>query len=98
MDRFESLTVFELSETEIGDAEPRAQFVISDEAGSYTLSVYYIEDSEDWLAHSDRHVSYYGLASYVGSEMVKDLTDLAPDEEETDDVIITTEDITDETD
>ena len=98
MDRFESLTVFELSETDIGDNEPRAQFVISDEDGSYTLTVYYIEESEDWIAHSDRHVSHYGLASYVGSELVKDLTELAPDEEETDEVIITTEDITDESD
>ena len=98
MDRFESLTVFELSEAEIGDNEPRAQFEITDEDGSYTLTVYYIEDSEDWVVQSDRHVSNYGLASYVGSELVKDLVELAPDEEETDEVTITTEDITDESD
>lgn len=96
MDRFETLTVFELSDTEIGDNEPKARFLIADDEGTYTLSVYYIEESEDWVAHSDRHVSHYGLANYVGMELVKDLADLAPDEEEADELTITTEDITTE--
>lgn len=98
MDRFETLTVFELSDTEIGDNEPKARFEITDEEGTFTLSVYYIEESEDWIAHSDRHVSHYGLATYVGTELVKDLAELAPDEEEAEDLTITTEDITTETD
>lgn len=103
IERFETLSVFELSEADVADTEPSGQIVITDDDGSYTLTVYYVESSEDWVVHSDREVSHYGLASYVGSEIVKDLSDLAPDEEEegetspeNGEAVLTVEDITDE--
>lgn len=101
--RFEDLSVFELSEADLAETEPSGQIVITDDEGPYTLTVYYVESSEDWVVHSDREVGHYGLASYIGSEILKDLQDLMPDEEEeSEDVqvledggtVITVEDIT----
>lgn len=103
IERFETLSVFELSETDVSETEPSAQIVITDDDGSFTLTLYYVESSEDWVVHSDREVSHYGLATYIGSELVKDLEDLVPeDEEEAEsssddgDAVMTVEDITDE--
>ncbi len=103
IERFETLSVFELSESDVTETEPSAQIVITDDDGSFTLTLYYVESSEDWVVHSDREVSHYGLATYIGSELVKDLEDLVPeDEEEAEsssedgDAVMTVEDITDE--
>lgn len=106
VERFETLSVFELSEADVSETEPSGQIVISDDDGSYTLTVYYVESSEDWVVHSDREVSHYGLASYVGSQVVKELEELSPDEEDEEDgeeilledgeAVMTVEDITDE--
>ena len=104
VERFETLSVFELSEVDVTETEPSGQIVITDDEGPYTLTVYYVESSEDWIVHSDREVSHYGLASYIGSEIVKELEDLAPDEEDENEIpsdsgaVMTVEDITDESD
>lgn len=81
MDRFESLTVFELSDNELADATSTTEFVIEDDDGAFLLTIYHFETANDWVAVSDRRRSQYGVASYIGSELVKDLADLIPDED-----------------
>ena len=81
MDRFESLTVFELSDLELTEATTNTQFAIEDDEGVYLLTIYHFDVANDWVAVSDRRGSQYGVASYIGSELVKELADLAPDEE-----------------
>ncbi|MCY3885653.1 MAG: DUF4340 domain-containing protein [Gammaproteobacteria bacterium] len=105
VERFEDLSVFELSEADLSETDPSGRVVIRDDEGSYTLTVFYVEESEDWVVHSDREVGHYGLASYIGSEILKDLEDLLPNEENEEDgeqsfedgeAVITVEDITEE--
>ena len=81
MDRFESLSVFELSDLELADATTSTQFAIEDDEGVYLLTIYHFDVANDWVAVSDRRGSQYGVASYIGSELVKELADLAPDED-----------------
>ena len=80
MDRFESLTVFELSDNELADATSISEFVIEDDEGEYLLTIYHFDVANEWVAESERRGSQYGVASYIGSELVKELSDLAPDE------------------
>ncbi|MXZ56713.1 MAG: DUF4340 domain-containing protein [Gammaproteobacteria bacterium] len=80
MDRFESLSVFELSENELADATTTTQFAIEDDEGFFLLTIYHFDVADDWVAVSDRRGSQYGVASYIGSQLVKGLEDLAPDE------------------
>ena len=82
MDRFETISVYEFSDADLAEQEPKAQFIIEDDEGTYSLTIYHVELLDDWVATSDRHVSQYGLATYVGSELVKDLAELAPDTDE----------------
>lgn len=101
VDRFESLSVFELSDIDISETQPTGQIVLTDDEGQYTLTVYFVEASDDWLVRSDREGSLYGLASYVGSEMIKELGDLVSDEDDElsskdGDVQMTVEEIIDE--
>lgn len=81
MDRFESLSVFELSDNELTEATTTTQFAIEDDEGVYLLTIHHFDVANDWVAVSDRRGSKYGVASYIGSELVKDLKDLSPDEE-----------------
>ena len=81
VDRFESLTVFELSDKELSEATTNTQFVIEDEDGAYTLIIYHFDVANDWVAVSDRRGSQYGVASYIGSELVKEVAELSPDED-----------------
>lgn len=81
VDRFESLTVLKISDNELTDATTRTQFAIEDEEGVYMLTIYHFEVANDWVAESDRRGSQYGVASYIGTELVKELAKLAPDEE-----------------
>ena len=80
MDRFESLSVFEFSDNELADATTTTQFAIEDDEGFFLLTIYHFDVADDWVAVSDRRGSQYGVASYIGSQLVKGLTDLAPDE------------------
>lgn len=81
MDRFESLSVFELSDNELTEATTTTQFAIEDDEGVFLLTLHHFDGENDWVAVSDRRGSQYGVASYIGSELVKDLADLVPDEE-----------------
>ncbi len=80
MDRFESLSVFELSDNELSGATTTTQFVIEDDEGFFMLTIYHFDVADDWVVVSDRRGSQYGVATYIGSQLVKDLSDLAPDE------------------
>lgn len=82
MDRFESLNVFEISEKDVTSAEESQVFKIEDDAGTYTLSVYHFVSTDDWVATTDRRSSYYGLVSYQGKELFKELSDLMPEVDE----------------
>ena len=81
IDRFESLTVFDINDSDLTEATTQTQFSIEDEEGVYVLTIYHFDGANDWVAVSDRRGSQYGVASYIGSELVKELADLAPDEE-----------------
>ena len=81
IDRFESLTVFDINDGDLTEASTQTQFAIEDEEGVYVLTIYHYDVANDWVAVSDRRGSQYGVASYIGSELVKELADLAPDEE-----------------
>lgn len=80
MDRFESLSVFELSDNELSGATTTTQFVIEDDEGFFMLTIYHFDVADEWVVVSDRRGSQYGVATYIGSQLVKDLSDLAPDE------------------
>ena len=80
MDRFESLSVFELSDNELSGATTTTQFVIEDDEGFFMLTIYHFDVADDWVVVSDRRGSQYGVNTYTGSQLVKDLSDLAPDE------------------
>ena len=80
IDRFESLTVFEISEEDLSAATTNTQFAIEDDEGTYLLTVYHFDVANDWVAVSDRRASQYGVASYIGSELVKELAELSPDD------------------
>ncbi len=82
IDRFETISVFEFSDDDISDVEPTAEFVIEDDEGPTTLTIYHLELTDDWVATSDRHPSQYALATYVGKELLKEIGELAPDVEE----------------
>ena len=81
IDRFESLTVFDINDSDLTEATTQTQFSIEDDEGVYALTIYHFDGANDWVAVSDRRGSQYGVASYIGSELVKELADLAPDEE-----------------
>lgn len=80
MDRFESLSVFEFTDNVLADATTTTQFAIEDDEGFFLLTIYHFDVADDWVAVSDRRRSQYGVASYIGSQLVKGLKDLAPDE------------------
>ncbi|MCY3541385.1 MAG: DUF4340 domain-containing protein [Gammaproteobacteria bacterium] len=79
MDRFESLSVFELSDNELAEATSTTQFAIEDDQGFFLLTIYHFDVADAWVAVSDRRGSQYGVATYIGSQLIKDLTDLSPD-------------------
>lgn len=81
IDRFESLTVFDINDSDLTEATTQTRFAIEDEEGVYVLTIYHYDVANDWVAVSDRRGSQYGIASYIGSELVKELADLVPDEE-----------------
>lgn len=81
IDRFESLNVFEISDKDVSDIDTKEEFVITDDKGSYSLVIYHLVTSDDWVATSDRFNDRYGVISYQGKELFKELGDLVPDAE-----------------
>ena len=54
-------------------------FVIADDDGEQTLTVYALEDGEKYVAVSDRVAGAYELSKYIAEQMNNPLSDLAPD-------------------
>ena len=92
LDRFETISVYQFSEVDLTDVASQAEFLIEDQEGIAKLSVYHNEESDSWIVRSDREVSDYGVATYIGTELVKDLADLSVTEEELEDGEETTDD------
>ena len=83
IDRFETLTVFEISDAELSETAPTVQFDITDDQGAMQLQLFHIEDGDKWIARSDRFEGKFGVAKYIASELDKQLSDLVVDDEET---------------
>ncbi len=82
VDRFESLSVFKISDRDISEIQNPIEYILHDDAGTHTLKIYHIEISNDWVVTSDRFESNFEIASYQGPDLQKALIDLAPDVEE----------------
>lgn len=85
-DRFETLTVFEISDAAIEDLAPTVAFDIVDDQGSFRLEMFFFEDGDNWVARSDRFDGHFGVAKYIASELDKQLEEFVeePEQEETD--------------
>lgn len=79
--RFENLTVYDISDAELPD-EPKALLTWTDDGGATTLSLYFLEEEEDWVATSDRVEGQYGISTYIAEDMAKTLDDLLVQAEE----------------
>ena len=84
--RFTGLSATGVSETTLPESATMS-FVLTDEEGDQTLSVYALEGGEKYVAVSDRVAGAYELSKYIAEQMNKPLADLVPDppEEEPDD-------------
>ena len=76
--RFKGLSVTGVSEATLPDAAPM-DFVLTDEDGDQTLSVFALEGGEKYVAVSDRLPGAYELSKYIAEQMNTPLADLAPD-------------------
>ena len=76
--RFKGLSVTGVSEATLPDAATM-DFVLTDEDGDQTLSVFALEDGEKYVAVSDRLPGAYELSKYIAEQMNTPLADLAPD-------------------
>lgn len=84
IDRFETLTVFEISDAAIEELAPTVAFDIIDDQGSFRLEMFFFEDGDNWVARSDRFDGHFGVAKYIASELDKQLEDFVEDPEEED--------------
>ena len=76
--RFKGLSVTGVSEATLPDAATM-DFVLTDEDGDQTLSVFALEDGEKYVAVSDRLPGAYELSKYIAEQMNAPLADLAPE-------------------
>lgn len=76
--RFTGLSVTDVSEAELPESATMA-FVVTDDEGDQTLSVFALEDGEKYVAVSDRVAGAYELSKYIAEQMNKPLADLLPD-------------------
>ena len=79
--RFENLNVYTISDAELPD-EPKALLTWTDDAGQTTLSLYHLEEEDDWVATSDRVAGQYGISTYIAKDMAMTLEELLPKTEE----------------
>lgn len=78
--RFTNLSVYDISSADI-PIEPQANFVLLDESGELKLSLYYLEDDEDWVATSNRVDGKFGVSTYIAEDMTKEFEDLLIEDE-----------------
>lgn len=76
--RFKGLSVTGVSEAELPDSATMV-FVLADDDGEQTLSVFALEDGEKYVAVSDRVAGAYELSKYIAEQMNKPFADLQPD-------------------
>ena len=83
--RFKGLSVTDVHEAALPESATMT-FVLTDEEGDQTLSVYSLDDGEKYVAASDRVPGAYELSKYIAEQMNKPFADLLrdpPEEEET---------------
>lgn len=76
--RFKGLSVTDVNEAAL-PASATMTFVLADEEGEQTLSVYALDDGGKYVAVSDRVAGSYELSKYIAEQMNKPLADLLPD-------------------
>ena len=81
--RFENLNVYTISDAKL-PSEPTARLTWTDDSGEATISLYHLEEEDDWVATSDRVAGQYGISTYIAEDMAKTLDDLLPPSEEDD--------------
>ena len=76
--RFKGLSVTGVHEEALPESATMT-FVLTDEEGEQTLSVFALDDGEKYVAASDRVAGTYELSKYIAEQMIKPLADLLPD-------------------
>ena len=76
--RFKGLSVTGVHEAALPESATMT-FVLTDEEGEQTLSVFSLDDGEKYVATSDRVPGAYELSKYIAEQMNKPLADLLPD-------------------
>ena len=82
--RFTGLNVLGIVDVELPEA-PAARFVLADDAGAHELSLFHLEEEDDYVATSNRYAGQFEIAKYVAERLDASLEDLAPEPEEADD-------------
>ena len=76
--RFKGLSVTDVNEAALPES-PTMTFVLTDDEGEQTLTVYALDDGEKYVAESDRVAGSYELSKYIAEQMNKPFADLLPD-------------------
>ena len=76
--RFKGLSAVDISDVALPESATMT-FVLTDDEGELTLSVFALEEGEKYVAVSDRVVGAYELSKYIAEQMNKTLADLVPD-------------------
>lgn len=79
--RFENLNVYTISDAEL-PSEAKALLTWTDDQGETALSLYHLEEEDDWVATSDRIDGQYGISTYIAKDMAMTLEELLPETEE----------------
>ena len=82
--RFTGLNVLGIVDVELPEA-PAARFVLADDAGAHELTLFHLEEEDDYVATSNRYAGQFEIAKYVAERLDASLEDLAPEPEEADD-------------
>ncbi len=76
--RFKGLSVTDVHEEALPETATTT-FVLTDEEGDQTLSIFSLDDGEKYVAASDRVPGAYELSKYIAEQMNKPFADLLPD-------------------
>ena len=76
--RFKGLSVTGVNEAALPESATMT-FVLTDEEGDQTLSIFALDDGEKYVAVSDRVSGAYELSKYIAEQMNKPFADLLPD-------------------
>ena len=79
--RFTGLNVIGIVDVEL-PGDPTARFVLTDDVGAHELSLFHLEEEDDYVATSNRHAGQFEIAKYVAERLDASLEDLAPEPEE----------------